>query len=142
MSPAASADGSTDLILDVDLEGRRMHVTCFGPMVPGEPIVLFEAGGGSPSDTWDAVVDALVPTQRACSYDRAGVGASEPAPEARTHHEGPGRGSREDSSSRPGSRGRSCSWVTRWPCGPWLCTPPSTRRRSQASCSWIRVLPT
>ena len=59
-SPAATADGSTDLILDVDLEGRRMHVTCFGPMVPGEPIVLFEAGGGSPSDTWDAVVDALV----------------------------------------------------------------------------------
>ena len=83
MSPASSADGSTDLILDVDLEGRRMHVTCFGPMVPGEPIVLFEAGGGSPSDTWDAVVDALVPTHRACSYDRAGVGASEPAPEAR-----------------------------------------------------------
>jgi pimeloyl-ACP methyl ester carboxylesterase len=83
VSPTATADGSTDLILDVDLEGRRMHVTCFGSQVESEPIVLFEAGGGSPSDTWDAVVDALIPTHRACSYDRAGLGASEPAPEPR-----------------------------------------------------------
>jgi pimeloyl-ACP methyl ester carboxylesterase len=83
VSPAATVDGSTDLILDVDLAGRRMHVTCFGPMVDSEPIVLFEAGGGTTSDTWDAVVDALVPTHRTCSYDRAGVGGSEPAPEPR-----------------------------------------------------------
>ncbi len=81
--PASSAAPSTDLILDVDLDGRRMHVTCFGPVDESRPTVLFEAGGDTPSDTWDMVMDAVSLTHRACSYDRAGIGGSEPAPEPR-----------------------------------------------------------
>ncbi len=79
-SPAAP---STDLITDVEWDGRRIHVTCFGPAVAGVPTVLLEAGGDSPSDVWDPVVDALSRTVRTCDYDRAGLGASPSAPEPR-----------------------------------------------------------
>jgi pimeloyl-ACP methyl ester carboxylesterase len=85
-SPEATsetADGSTDLITDVEIDGRRIHVTCFGPTDTSEPTVLFEAGAGSSSDTWDSVVDALSTTHRACSYDRAGTGASPLPPQPR-----------------------------------------------------------
>jgi pimeloyl-ACP methyl ester carboxylesterase len=51
-------------------------VTCFGPKREAEPTVLFEAGLGTPSDTWDVVVDDLSQTHRTCAYDRAGTGAS------------------------------------------------------------------
>jgi pimeloyl-ACP methyl ester carboxylesterase len=71
-----SASPSTDLFADVEFDGRRIHVTCFGPTDATAPTVLFEAGGDEPSDTWDLVVDALSPTRRTCSYDRAGTGAS------------------------------------------------------------------
>ena len=75
-SGSDSASPSTDLITDVEFDGRRIHLTCFGPTDGAAPTVLFEAGGDEPSDTWDVVVDALSPTRRTCSYDRAGTGAS------------------------------------------------------------------
>jgi len=77
---------STDLIANVEVDGRRIHVTCFGPKDATAPTVLFEAGLGAPSDTWDTVVDALSPTRRTCAYDRAGTGASPlpPAPRRTT----------------------------------------------------------
>jgi pimeloyl-ACP methyl ester carboxylesterase len=67
---------STDLIADLEVDGRRIHMTCFGPTDGTAPTVLLEAGLGSPSDTWDTVVDALSQTRRTCAYDRAGTGAS------------------------------------------------------------------
>jgi len=70
----------TDLIADVDVDGQRIHVTCLGPTGGTEPTVLFEAGLGTPSDTWDLVVDTLSSTHRTCSYDRPGTGASPPSP--------------------------------------------------------------
>jgi pimeloyl-ACP methyl ester carboxylesterase len=82
-SVIAEEPTSTDLIMDVELDGRRIHVTCFGPSDPAVPTLLFEAGGASPSDTWDVVVDALSPTRRTCAYDRAGTGASPLPPEPR-----------------------------------------------------------
>lgn len=75
-SDSASETASTDLFADVEFDGRRIHVTCFGPTDGATPTVLFEAGLDSPSDTWDSVVEALEPTRRVCSYDRAGTGAS------------------------------------------------------------------
>jgi pimeloyl-ACP methyl ester carboxylesterase len=73
---SGSESPSTDLIADVEVDGRRIHVTCFGPTDATAPTVLFEAGLGAPSDTWDTVVDALSPSRRTCAYDRAGTGAS------------------------------------------------------------------
>ena len=115
-SDSASETASTDLIADVEFDGRRIHVTCFGPTDGTAPTVLFEAGVDSPSDTWDTVVDALSPTRRVCSYDRAGTGASPLPPKPRRTSkdlvadlEAVLEGAR--------SRGRSCWWATRWPSG-------------------------
>jgi pimeloyl-ACP methyl ester carboxylesterase len=44
---------------------------------------LFEAGLGTPSDTWDTVVAALSPSRRTCTYDRVGTGASSLPPTPR-----------------------------------------------------------
>jgi pimeloyl-ACP methyl ester carboxylesterase len=84
-SASATSDESTstNLIMDVELDGRRIHVTCFGPTDATVPTILFEAGGGSPSDTWDVVVDSLSTTRRTCAYDRAGTGASPLPPDPR-----------------------------------------------------------
>jgi pimeloyl-ACP methyl ester carboxylesterase len=78
-SPSTGSDSegpSSDLIADVEVNGRTIHVTCFGPTEGTAPTVLFEAGLGAPSDTWDTVVDALSSSRRVCAYDRAGTGAS------------------------------------------------------------------
>ena len=78
-SPSTGSDSegpSTDLIADIEVDGRTIHVKCFGPTDGTAPTVLFEAGLGAPSDTWDTVVDALSPSRRTCAYDRAGTGAS------------------------------------------------------------------
>jgi pimeloyl-ACP methyl ester carboxylesterase len=80
-SETAAEEPTTDLIADVEVDGRRIHVTCFGPTGGTAPTVLFEAGLGTPSDTWDAVVDALSTTHRTCAYDRSGTGASPSSPE-------------------------------------------------------------
>ena len=80
---SASEGPSTDLIADIEVDGRTIHVSCFGPTDGTAPTVLFEAGLGAPSDTWDTVVDALSPSRRTCAYDRAGTGASPLPPNLR-----------------------------------------------------------
>lgn len=76
------AAGSTDLIADVEFDGRTIHVTCLGPTDGTAPTVLFESGLDEPSDAWNAVAYALSPTRRVCAYDRAGTGASPLPPKA------------------------------------------------------------
>ena len=65
----------------VDVNGHRMHLYCTGQ---GEPTVLFEAGLGDFSLTFWLVQEELSATTRVCSYDRAGLGWSEPTPGPRT----------------------------------------------------------
>ena len=67
----------------VDIGGRRLHLICEGPRGRG-PTVLFEAGAFGFSADW-GVVQARVAAQgrRACSYDRAGLGLSDPGPAPR-----------------------------------------------------------
>jgi pimeloyl-ACP methyl ester carboxylesterase len=62
----------------VDIGGRSLFLSCTGA---GSPTVLLEAGGpGGFSDRWSAIVPQIAQTTRVCSYDRAGVGQSDPAP--------------------------------------------------------------
>jgi pimeloyl-ACP methyl ester carboxylesterase len=82
-SDSASAAGSTDLSADIEVDGRRIHVTCLGPSDGTAPTVLFEAGLDEPSAAWNAVAYALSPTRRVCAYDRAGTGASSVPPKPR-----------------------------------------------------------
>jgi len=66
----------------VDVGGRRLRLHCSGPV--GGPTVVLEAGFGNPSSTWGRVQPEVAKFARVCSYDRAGLGGSDPAPTPRT----------------------------------------------------------
>ena len=65
----------------IAVEGRRLHLRCLGH---GEPTVVLEAGGGNPAMLAFPVQDRVARTTRVCSYDRAGLGWSDPAPDGRS----------------------------------------------------------
>ena len=82
-SPAASGE-VRDWVHDVDIGGRTLSIACVGPTDTGRPTVVFESGLGGDRRTWGDVLTALSATDRGCSYDRAGLGLSQPAPKPRT----------------------------------------------------------
>jgi pimeloyl-ACP methyl ester carboxylesterase len=82
MDVSPSASGSTELVVDVDVGGRTMHLVCVGPSDTGEPTILLESGGGMDYSTWSEILPVMQSTHRLCAYDRAGLGASEPPEEA------------------------------------------------------------
>jgi pimeloyl-ACP methyl ester carboxylesterase len=59
-----------------DVGDRSLYLDCRGE---GLPTIVLEAGSGSDSATWSAVIGALAETTRTCAYDRAGRGRSDPA---------------------------------------------------------------
>jgi pimeloyl-ACP methyl ester carboxylesterase len=61
----------------VDVGGYRLHVNCTGA---GSPTVVIEAGLGDWSTSWGFVQPEVAKTTRVCTYDRAGMGWSEPGP--------------------------------------------------------------
>jgi pimeloyl-ACP methyl ester carboxylesterase len=78
-SPTASA--STELVADIDIGGRTLHLVCLGPTDTGEPTVLLEAGLESPYQSWGEVLLGMQADHRLCAYDRAGLGMSDPPTE-------------------------------------------------------------
>ena len=64
----------------IDADGERLHVVCAGA---GRPVVLFEAGIAASSLSWTRVQPEVARFARACAYDRAGLGWSDPATNAR-----------------------------------------------------------
>lgn len=72
---AAAADSGA--ASDVDVGGYRLHALIAGT---GAPVVLFENGLGEPLDTWKSVQPAIAKLTTTVSYDRAGLGQSQPAP--------------------------------------------------------------
>jgi pimeloyl-ACP methyl ester carboxylesterase len=66
----------------VDVGGHRLPITCAGT---GSPSVVIEAGLGDWSATWRSWVQPQAArTTQVCTYDRAGMGWSEPGPLPRT----------------------------------------------------------
>jgi len=65
----------------VDVGGYKLHINCTGQ---GNPTVVLDAGAGSFSADWTYVQPSVSKFTRACSYDRAGYGWSEPSPHPRT----------------------------------------------------------
>ncbi len=57
-------------------DGRKMNIYCVGH---GSPTVIFEAGLGDEIRAWAAVQPQIAKRTRACSYDRAGLGFSDPS---------------------------------------------------------------
>ena len=65
----------------VDVGGHRLHLWCTGA---GTPAVILEAGLGGSSAGWGFVQPDVARFTRVCSYDRAGMGYSDPGPSPRT----------------------------------------------------------
>ena len=61
-------------------DGRRLNFRCSGQ---GSPTIIFEGGYAADSNAWYKVQPALAAHFRACAYDRAGAGFSDPAPPPR-----------------------------------------------------------
>jgi pimeloyl-ACP methyl ester carboxylesterase len=57
-------------------QGRRLNLYCIGT---GSTTVVFDAGLGGASSSWDLIQPTIALKTRACSYDRAGLGFSDPA---------------------------------------------------------------
>lgn len=76
-SPPTAADLEAGAL--VDIGGRRLFISCNNPGAPG-PAVILEAGLAGDHSTWEQVQPSVAGLARVCSYDRAGMGASEPGP--------------------------------------------------------------
>ncbi|MFZ0629654.1 MAG: alpha/beta hydrolase [Acidobacteriaceae bacterium] len=61
----------------VDVNGHPMRIECTGS---GSPTLVLDAGLGNDGLIWSAVQPALSQTTQVCSYDRAGMGWSDPVP--------------------------------------------------------------
>ncbi len=68
----------------VDVGGRRLYIKCSGEAHTGTPVVVMDAGMGNASDAWSLVQPKVAQFARVCSYDRAGMGKSDRAPQAHT----------------------------------------------------------
>ncbi|PYR70928.1 MAG: hypothetical protein DMF88_01240 [Acidobacteria bacterium] len=65
----------------IDVGTHSLHLHCSGE---GTPSVIFDAALGASSLSWSLVQPAVARVTRACTYDRAGFGWSEPGPLPRT----------------------------------------------------------
>lgn len=64
-----------------DVDGRKMHIYCAGS---GDPTVVLDSGLGDSYLSWSKVQPEIAKFTRVCSYDRAGLGYSEPSDRPRT----------------------------------------------------------
>ncbi len=62
-------------------EGRRLNLYCSGD---GLPVVIFDSGLGDSAKAWGLVQPVIAQRTKACSYDRAGLGFSDPSAAAGT----------------------------------------------------------
>jgi protein-S-isoprenylcysteine O-methyltransferase Ste14/pimeloyl-ACP methyl ester carboxylesterase len=77
----AYADGTASLEFTppgtlVDIGGRRLHLLCIGD---GEPTVIFEGSGWGSAVSSAPAREHIASRTTVCSYDRAGIGWSDPA---------------------------------------------------------------
>ena len=75
-SASSKPGGELDGVVDIDGD-RGLYVRCTGS---GSPTVVMEAGDGDTSDSYAFAEPAISEVTRACVYDRANLGQSDPAP--------------------------------------------------------------
>ena len=66
----------------VDVGEHRLYIKCSGELRKGVPVVVMDAGMGNASDVWSLVQLKVAQFARVCSYDRAGMGKSDRAPQS------------------------------------------------------------
>jgi pimeloyl-ACP methyl ester carboxylesterase len=67
--------------MKVDIGGRGLWIRCVGT---GSPTVILEAGMTGDHRTWDDVIPGISTQTRVCTYDRANIQPSDPAPKPRS----------------------------------------------------------
>jgi pimeloyl-ACP methyl ester carboxylesterase len=72
----------------IDVGGHRLYLDCEGT---GSPAIVMDAGLGGSSLDWLLVQPELARSTTVCTYDRAGMGLSDPGPKPRS----PGRNADE-----------------------------------------------
>ena len=72
----------------IDVGGHRLYLDCEGA---GSPAIVMDAGLGGSSLDWLLVQPELARSTTVCTYDRAGMGLSDPGPKPRS----PGRNADE-----------------------------------------------
>ena len=75
LARAAKPKPSDAVSRKIDVGGYRLAITCRGK---GSPTVILESGGGNSAEAWFLLERIVGKTTRVCSYDRAGLGVSEP----------------------------------------------------------------
>jgi len=75
------APGRLLMVSFPDGPSLRMHIYCAGE---GTPTVILDSGLGDSYISWRKVQPQIAAFTRVCSYDRAGIGYSEPSARART----------------------------------------------------------
>jgi pimeloyl-ACP methyl ester carboxylesterase len=83
---AKSGDAPADIVYGrpgqlVAVNGFRLNLYCMGS---GSPTVVFDSGWEDWAPAWSTVQPQIAKWTRACSYDRAGAGFSDPGPMPRT----------------------------------------------------------
>jgi len=70
----------------INIEGSKIWINTIGieDRKEGEPIIIFESGHGTPMDNWDRVLAQSSDLGPIVTYDRPGVGKSEPVDEIPT----------------------------------------------------------
>src|SRR5690606_11878578 len=84
-------------------DGRRLNFRCSGQ---GSPTVILEGGYGATSLAWGRVRAVIEKTNRVCTYDRAGLGFSDPGPLPRDGAAAVGGGAGAARRARAGGAGR------------------------------------
>ncbi len=82
LGAACTRSPATTLDRVVDAGGVSLYIHCVGQ---GEPRVVFDAGLGNDGSVWSGVLPAVGRFTKACTYDRAGLGQSGPAPRPHTN---------------------------------------------------------
>ncbi len=79
--------GSLQALAQVNRE-QRVDVGGYGVFTSqagsGEPVVVFEAGLGEDTSTWDKVLPQVAKFSRTLAYDRAGLGKSDSSPNSKS----------------------------------------------------------
>ncbi len=68
----------------VDVGGHRLHIWCTDSAGAGTAAVLFDSGLGGGAFSWARIAPEVAKFTLACTYDRAGMGYSDPGPAPRT----------------------------------------------------------
>ena len=70
----------------IDVGGHRLHINIQGasPENKQQPTVVFDSGLGATSTSWRMVAPEIARHVRVVTYDRAGLGWSDPSPKPRT----------------------------------------------------------